>query len=217
MEAIYNEEGRVIRVGNAWEFQYALRDHFPKGQVGSTRVLFKPVLNAQNQIEPQIIQQNHHYPFGGEMEGAWNNQTNPEQNYLYNNNELQTNFGLNVYDFKKRTYDPTIGRFWQIDPLSEHPKLLAYAPYHFSVNNPIRYNDPNGDCPPWICGAIAGAALDVGIQVLVEGKSFSEVNYKEVAASAALGAVGGGLIGKAGKLLKAGKKAKKSVETGKKS
>jgi len=51
-----------------------------------------------------------------------------------------------------RMYDPYVGRFWQIDPLADHPNQYSLSPYNAFWNNPIRYNDPDGrcpDCPNW--------------------------------------------------------------------
>lgn len=39
-------------------------------------------------------------------------------------------------------YDPQIGRFHQIDPLSD--LFEGYSPYVFALNNPILLNDPFG-------------------------------------------------------------------------
>lgn len=46
-----------------------------------------------------------------------------------------------------RMYDPYVGRFWQIDPLADHPNQLSLSPYNAFWNNPILYNDPDGQCP----------------------------------------------------------------------
>src|SRR5690606_9016227 len=54
---------------------------------------------------------------------------------------------LNLYDFKARFYDPIIGRFISIDVLAGHPNQIGMSPYQFGWNNPIRYNDPDGECP----------------------------------------------------------------------
>lgn len=64
----------------------------------------------------------------------------------YNGNELQSKefsdgSGLEVYNFNARTYDPQLGRFIQVDPLSEEGDQESWAPYHFGYDNPIRYND----------------------------------------------------------------------------
>lgn len=64
-----------------------------------------------------------------------------------------------MYDFNARTYDQQIGRFIQIDPLSEEGDQESLTPYQFSGNNPSTFNDPDGKCP-WCIGFIIGAAVD---------------------------------------------------------
>ncbi len=52
--------------------------------------------------------------------------------------------------------DPSNGRWWQVDPMVDN--MYDWSPYNYSFNNPIRYNDPKGDCPPGVdCGALASA------------------------------------------------------------
>jgi RHS repeat-associated protein len=55
--------------------------------------------------------------------------------------------GLNIDLTKYRAYDPAIGRWWQVDPLADEEDFTSLTPYNYSFNNPIRYNDPYGDCP----------------------------------------------------------------------
>jgi len=83
----------------------------------------------------------------------------------YNGNEIQnTEFsdgsGLEVYDFNARTYDQQIGRFIQIDPLIEEGNQETLTPYHFGGNNPILYNDPDGECPWCIIPILVGLLLN---------------------------------------------------------
>lgn len=56
--------------------------------------------------------------------------------------ELQKEFGIEMYDFGARNYQPDLGRWFNIDPLAEiaHDK----TPYHFVSNNPINRIDPDG-------------------------------------------------------------------------
>ncbi len=56
--------------------------------------------------------------------------------------ELQTELGLNVYDYHARMYDPAIGRMLQIDPHTEN--YFSLTPYNYTANNPILFNDPDG-------------------------------------------------------------------------
>jgi RHS repeat-associated protein len=69
----------------------------------------------------------------------------------FNGNELQQNefsdgSGLEFYDFNARTYDQQIGRFIQIDPETEFLQE-SFSPFHFGINNPILYDDPDGKNP----------------------------------------------------------------------
>jgi RHS repeat-associated protein len=122
----------------------------------------------------------------------------------YNGNEIQAKefsdgSGLDVYDFNARTYDQQIGRFIQIDPLTEDAGQDALTPYHFSGNNPSTFNDPDGKCP-WCWGAFIGAAVEYGTQVAVNlaqgrsvGESLTRIDRNAIAISAGAGALSGGV------------------------
>ena len=92
-----------------------------------------------------------------------------------------------------------MGRFVGVDSLADHPKLVSYSPYVYAVNNPILHTDPDGRCPPWICGAIAGAVVEAGSQVIfgmLSGKSFTEsvksIDVADVVAAGIEGGITGG-------------------------
>jgi len=86
---------------------------------------------------PVIDQEVEYYPFGS-MFAANNLQNNL---YLYNGKELNNEFFEN-YDYGERFYDPQIGRFTTIDPLSQITNSVT--PYHYCLNNPVSNNDPTG-------------------------------------------------------------------------
>lgn len=56
--------------------------------------------------------------------------------------ELNTDLDLNWYETDYRSYDPQIGRFHQIDELTEFD--FNWSPYVYAHNNPILLNDPLG-------------------------------------------------------------------------
>lgn len=62
--------------------------------------------------------------------------------YKYNGKELQSEFGVEMYDFGARNYDPALGRWMNIDPLAEN--YSRWSPYTYVMNNPIYFIDPDG-------------------------------------------------------------------------
>jgi RHS repeat-associated protein len=90
-----------------------------------------------------VIQYNEYYPFGLQASTSWTRENN-SNNFLYNaGNELNQTSGW--YETFFRGYDPTLGRFNQVDPLAYASS--SHTPYNYGFNNPVFYNDPNGDYP----------------------------------------------------------------------
>jgi RHS repeat-associated protein len=129
-----------------------------------------------------------------------------ENKYRFNggnelqNKEFSDGSGLELYDAHARSFDPQLGRFWQIDSMSDKNNQESLTPYQFGADDPSRYNDPSGKCPSCVVGAIIGAAVDATAQVLVaklNGKSWSDalsnIDYKEVAVAAVAGFVTSGV------------------------
>ncbi|MGC4037071.1 MAG: RHS repeat-associated core domain-containing protein [Chitinophagaceae bacterium] len=115
-----------------------------------------------------LLEETHYYPFGLTMSGISRKALNAGGNdnscgcpnkKEFNGNEIQNKefsdgSGLEVYDFNARTYDQQIGRFIQIDPLTEEGNQESLTPYQFSYNNSIRFNDPDGKCPGCVVWAM---------------------------------------------------------------
>jgi hypothetical protein len=49
------------------------------------------------------------------------------------------------YEMFYRGYDPSIGRMSGVDVMADSYSSLT--PYNYSFNDPVYWNDPNGDCP----------------------------------------------------------------------
>ncbi|WP_461117800.1 RHS repeat domain-containing protein [Spirosoma jeollabukense] len=138
VEAVYNEEGRAYNNGGSYRYEYVLRDH-----LGNTRLVFTDKDGSGSIDNSEILSESHYYPFGRKMDGAWYSDASAgKYRYLYNGKELSDEFDLNFYDYGARWYDPGMGSWWQIDPLSEASR--RWSPYVFSNNNPLRFIDPDG-------------------------------------------------------------------------
>lgn len=97
--------------------------------------------------------------------------------------------------FVQRYYDPQIGRFLSVDPVTANSVNGSnFNRYWYANNNPYKFVDPDGRFG--IVGALIGGGIEVGVQVFVEGKSFSQVDKSDVAVAMAVGAVTGGLGGR---------------------
>jgi RHS repeat-associated protein len=133
LEAIYTSEGRCTPNGaTAFFYEYTIKDH-----LGNARVSFRA-----NGAAVSVIQENHYYAFGMEMEGSWAAQTGVKNNYEYNGKELNEDFGLNLSDYGARWYDAAVGRWWCVDPLAV--VFASYSTYNFCLNNPTLLIDENG-------------------------------------------------------------------------
>ena len=66
-----------------------------------------------------------------------------DNKYLYNGKELQDEqlggINLDLYDYGMRYFDPALARWHSVDPLAE--SYYSHSPYHYALNNPIRYTD----------------------------------------------------------------------------
>jgi len=98
---------------------------------------------------------------------------------------------------RARWYDPTTGRFTQVDPF---PGVLSLPgtqhPYSYGLDNPLRYTDPSGEFA-WmvaapIIGGIVGAATYGA--TLATGRSTREFNWRDLGTATATGAATGALL-----------------------
>jgi RHS repeat-associated protein len=124
-------EGYVEPIASSFKYIFQYKDH-----LGNARLSYDKNL--------QIIEENNYYPFGLKHNGynPTATSTNVALKYKYNGKELQDELGLNWYDYQARNYDPAIGRWMTIDPLTEVSR--RWSPYTYCYNNPLIFTDPDG-------------------------------------------------------------------------
>jgi RHS repeat-associated protein len=84
-----------------------------------------------------IVQETEYMPFGLAIPRSGTDAVNK---YTFLGREKQPETGY--MDLMKRFYDPTVGRFMQVDPMAE--KNHFEGGYVFVHNNPLKYIDPDG-------------------------------------------------------------------------
>lgn len=116
---------------------------------GNNRMVVNAYTNSIEQIS-------HYYPYGALMGDI---STQPEaQDFKYSGKELDRTYGLDLYDFHARQYDPLIPGFNSMDPKSEH--FYGYSPYSYCGGDPINRTDKTGEFFDVIWD-IANVAMDV--------------------------------------------------------
>ncbi len=109
------------------------------------------------QTKSPVVQQEDFYPFGLTF-NSYSRENSVVNQYQYNSKELQDELGLGWLDYGARMYMPEIGRWGLIDNLTE--KMRRWSPYSYAYNNPIVFEDVDGNIPwPKIFGKNRRAAV----------------------------------------------------------
>jgi RHS repeat-associated protein len=142
IDFIQTEEGRAVKSGGTYKYEYTLTDH-----LGNNRVMFDQT-NGK-------VGENDYYPFG--LNVPVGNVVSPQNMYLYNGKELQPETGY--YDYGWRQFDPVIGRFTTVDPKAETGR--RWSPFTYGDDNPIRNIDPDGmETTDWVMGKMGNIHWD---------------------------------------------------------
>ena len=128
-----------------------------------------------------------------------------DERYKFTGKERDTETGYDY--FGARYYASVIALWLSVDPLAD--KYPCISPYAYCAWSPIKNVDPNGEWVQIVVGAVVSAATDVALQVVIDmldgdsfGQAISNVNMREVAASAAAGAIGVGVVSKVSQVAK---------------
>ncbi|MCI5056790.1 MAG: DUF6443 domain-containing protein, partial [Flavobacteriales bacterium] len=181
LEAVYFGSGRAVPSQGQFRYEYSIKDH-----LGNTRATFSD-LNDDGKItesDGEVLQRNHFYPFGMEMEGSWGSVVGAENQYKYNGKELHSDFGLNWYDYGARWYEPALGRWHSPDPLADN--FVSLSPYNYSYNDPIKYFDPDGASPDKCCNGNAPQHQNWNQYTIKKGESLSAIAKREYTTTEAI-------------------------------
>ena len=112
---------------------------YQQGQgLEQSTVFFKEGLG---QKEASVKKRDDYYPFGLTFNSYQRSSTLPNK-WKYNGFEFMDDFGLNLYDYQARQYDPVLGRFTSVDPAAD--LMRRHSPYNYAFDNPIRFVDSDG-------------------------------------------------------------------------
>jgi RHS repeat-associated protein len=128
-------------------------------------------------------------PYGQQMR-AYANNPEAQITYRYTGQEWDEETGL--YNYHARLYDPTIGRFYQIDPKEQY-----FSPYKYAGNSPVSLVDPDGEIAGLVVAAISAIAAVVGAYLggATANNQWDPTKWNFESANTWLGIVGGGLAG----------------------
>ena len=145
--------------------------------------------------------QSANYPFGWERRQTDTSKTSDAMPYRFTGKETDRESGF-AY-FGARYLSASQGRFLSVDPLTSAvpDKLLlspqALNPFAYSLNNPEKFYDPDGECANILLGAAAGAVIGAGIEGFRQAVA-GEFNGKELLAATIGGTVAGAVAGATG-------------------
>jgi RHS repeat-associated protein len=88
----------------------------------------------------EIVSAQDYYPYG-EILRSYTLGSGANNKYYFTEKERDTE--TNYDYFGARYYDSELARWLQVDPLAD--KYPGWSPYNYTVNNPLRFIDPDGN------------------------------------------------------------------------
>ncbi len=137
LDFILTSEGRIVPPSNSVDNYHRYEYHYTDHQ-NNLRLAYSD-LDGDNKIDPntEVLQSQDYYPFGMEHQGYQPPlvQIGAAHQYTFQGQLKHEDFGLNVSQYKWRNTMPDLGRFFNVDPLSE--QYLHNSTYAFSENRLI--------------------------------------------------------------------------------
>ncbi|KAK9512205.1 hypothetical protein O3M35_000675 [Rhynocoris fuscipes] len=170
----------------------------PLGLIGFIRrdEFYSVVCDHENSIRlviknGEVVAAYDYLPYGNMMREF---ATYPEAHISYRYTGQEWDEELGLYNYHARFYDPSIGRFYQIDPKAQY-----FSPYKYAGNSPVSIVDPDGEFAfliPIFIGLFAVAGAYLGGAAANGTFDLTKWNWKSSKTWLGIfgGAVGGGLL-----------------------
>jgi RHS repeat-associated protein len=130
---------------NIGEREYELTNHLGNvlATISDSRTGFDDDGNGStDHYEANVLTASDYYPFGMQMPGRIFNSGNYRYGFNGKENDNEVKGEGNQQDYGMRVYDPRIGKFLSVDPISKSYPMLT--PYQFASNRPIDGVDQDG-------------------------------------------------------------------------
>ncbi|MEM9337678.1 MAG: DUF6443 domain-containing protein [Bacteroidota bacterium] len=114
----------------------------------------------------KVSQVNDYYPFGMLTQNSWRNPDYQDPGLLYQSYYNTYDSLSETHDFFLRNYDPTLGRWLQVDPYNQFA-----SPYAGMGNSPHVGVDPDGGFWHLIAGAAVGGYIGGSASSLADGQA----------------------------------------------
>jgi RHS repeat-associated protein len=147
-------------------------------QIGSVRRVFTSTTSAA--------------AYGYDPYGVPLQATAPATDFVYAGMFFNADSGLYLTNY--RAFDPVAGRWLSRDPIGEVADRSGNL-YAYVGGDTVNQTDPSGEFAQIVAGGVAGATVDITLQLVKNGGDFSCIDWSSVGQSAAIGG-GVGLIGK---------------------
>jgi len=127
----YAEPKNERDLSAGFDYIYQYKDH-----LGNIRLSYADDNEDGTVDVEEIREEKNYYPFGLTHKGYNNDiRGSAYKRKTFQGQEFTDDLGLNIYEWKFRFSDPTIGRFWQIDPLADG--YTYQSPYNVAENSVI--------------------------------------------------------------------------------